>query len=184
VGLPGNGEAARRGGDFKQHHPARLSIEFVDFAEAGGGVCALGDLVLEAVQPFLFRPVVRADDLAALIVHAEDEPRCGLPAQVGLIAEGGEILADVGGVVVVRGGFELNTLVLPRGEEALQNLLEFRFGHDLKSVKLVTSAANVFGACFSKLFWSTKTKSYCWPLSSAAVASAHHCLSCSGISGV
>lgn len=45
----------------------------MDFTEAGVGVGVLGNLVFQALQPSVLRPVDRADDLLA-VVDPEDQP--------------------------------------------------------------------------------------------------------------
>jgi len=86
----------------------------------------LGDLDLEPLQPWFCRSIIRAADTSRRFVcHAEDEPAGGLSHQIGLVAQSGEVLAQLIEMVVVLGLLELDPLSLGReGHHLLESGLE------------------------------------------------------------
>ena len=117
VTLPGDGYALRRRRYREHHHTALRQQKLVDLLERDSACCVLGKLLLEAVEAGAIRAVLRADNLARLVLNAEDKPANGLTLQVRLIAERDEVFAEVVGVEI---------------RFCLLELHPFRFGGELQ----------------------------------------------------
>ena len=53
--------------------------------------------MLEAVQPFFFATVIRADDLTGFVSHTKNQPCGRQAAQVGFVAQRRKVFSYVGG---------------------------------------------------------------------------------------
>ena len=113
--------------------PEKLE-EIADFSFLLLETQGIGELLVEEaleVGPFATAELgeVIEDELAVVIVvecavpipYSENQP-CGRPAaEVGFIAEGGEVFSDVGGGEVIAGLLELDALVLPARDELVKS---------------------------------------------------------------
>ncbi len=124
----------------------------------------LGNLHLQRLQAFALRPIARPHHLPGLVVHAEHQPAAAGTAQIGLVRQRGEVLADVIGAEVATGLLELHHLVFPRGDQALQQNAQ-ALGHFFGAGRHAASGAGN-SCCIRPCLWVLRAMSW---LDSAAI---------------
>ena len=129
MSLPGDRNATWCGRNLEQDHAPGRMLQNMDLAKGDARFRTLGDLALLALQTFRVQTVVRPHHGTELVVHAKHQPGPVHPAQVGLVAQRREILADLVGVIVVAGLLELHYLVFPGGNESIEQGRKRRLIH-------------------------------------------------------
>ena len=106
-------QAPGRGRDLQQQHAQPVGHHLMDLDKADPVCGAIGNIFLQVVQVFAYRPKGRAHHLP-LVVHAKHQPPCGHTLQVRLVAKRREVPAQLAEVIAVLGLLELHHLVLSR----------------------------------------------------------------------
>jgi hypothetical protein len=92
--------------------PVLVIVNLENINEGQVARCVLRYLMFERFKPSRVS-VVRADNLPALVLYAEDKPAVLQAFQVGLVADSGEVSADFIELVIIARLLEFDGLAFP-----------------------------------------------------------------------
>lgn len=127
--LPSNWHTSRRCRNLQQQNTPLVRQQLVNMAQCDAGLCALCNLVFQALQPFGLRPVMGANNHSGLVLHPKHQPSAFSTSQIGLVAQCRKILANSVRVEIIGGLLELDHLTLPCGDQFMEQIKKLRMFH-------------------------------------------------------